>query len=60
MGASFVTKNLVPMFTPSAPKAKAATNPLASPIPPEAITGILSSFTALGIKIKDVTSSSPG
>jgi len=53
-------KNLVPIFTPSAPNASAARKPLASPNPPEAITGMFNSSAARGTKINDVTSSSPG
>jgi hypothetical protein len=40
-GHSWVHMNLVPIWTPSAPRIRAAATPLPSPIPPAAATGIL-------------------
>ena len=48
IGLSRVTANRVPMAMPSAPKAKAATNPLPSQKPPAAITGTFTLLTTIG------------
>ena len=52
--------NLVPIFIPSAPKARAETRLLALAIPPDATKGIFNSSAALGKRIPLGTSSSPG
>ncbi len=60
IGLSAVHMKRVPMFTPSAPSASAATRPRASPKPPEAIIGIFTLSAAAGIRISPGMSSSPG
>ena len=59
-GASLVAMKRVPIFIPSAPMAREATNERASAIPPEATKGMVSSSAALGNKMKLGISSSPG
>ncbi len=50
----------VPMFIPSAPRAREATSERPSAMPPEETNGISSSSAALGSRIMLGTSSSPG
>ena len=52
--------NRVPMFIPSAPSARAATRPRASPKPPEAIIGMPTRSAAQGMRTSPGMSSSPG
>ena len=57
---SLVAHNLVPRFTPSAPRASAAANCLPSPTPPLQIKGTDNAFAPLACRTKFPTSSSPG
>ena len=50
IGASFVAMKRVPMLTPSAPSASAATRPRASAKPPEAMNGIFSLSAVVGMQ----------
>ena len=59
-GASLVAIKRVPIFIPSAPNARAATNCCPLPIPPDATKGIFNSAAARGSKIILGMSSSPG
>ena len=60
IGASWVARKRVPMFTPSHPSAKAAAKPLPSAIPPDATTGISSTRAAAGNRTRPPMSLSPG
>ena len=60
MGDSTVHMKRVPMFTPSAPSARAATSPRASAMPPDAMIGISSASAVAGMSTRPGTSSSPG
>ncbi len=60
IGASFVHMKRVPMLMPCAPSARQAAIWQPSAMPPEASTGILQARTAAGIRMRFVTSSSPG
>ena len=60
IAASWVAMKRVPMLTPSAPSASAATSERPSAMPPEAITGMFTASTVAGSSTISVTSSSPG
>ena len=52
---SWVTANLVPRAMPSAPSARAATNPMPSQKPPAATTGILTLLATSGVRTMVLT-----
>src|SRR3954451_17198740 len=60
IGDSAVHRKRVPMLTASAPSASAATRPRASPMPPDAMSGMDTWSAAAGMSTRPGTSSSPG